>query len=303
MKSKTNFDKYTLAGFGAIALWSISLSLVRSISEQIGPFTTIAAVYLTGGTLLLGKEFLLKERTFRNLRLSPPKHFVGCGLLLMVYSVSLYVGLGLAKNRIQTLEIGLVNFLWTTFTILFSLFFLKTKVRWTLIPATILALIGISFVITQGTEVSLPSFKENILGNPVAYGLGLSAALSWGLYSNLTRVWSGTKNENSVPFFIIITGIVLLIISRFTTESSAFNIRVVVEVTVLGISTALSYVFWDVSMRKGKATLVASCAYLTPLLSTIVGCLYLQVAPGNRLWIGCVMIIIGSYFSWRSVSE
>ncbi len=303
MMHKSGLDRYTLAGLTAIAMWSFSVSLVRSISEQVGSFTTIAAVFLTGGVLLLSREFLSGQRTLYKMGVSTPRHFIGCGLLMTIYSISLYLGLGMAQDRIQTLEIGLVNFLWPTFTILFSLVFSHTKARWTLAPSTILALMGILMVVTQGRRFSPDSFILNILGNPLAYGLGLTAALSWGLYSNLTQVWSETEDENSVSFFMIFIGVILTLISLFKGEPRVFGTRVVIEIIILGVSTATSYSFWDLSMRKGRANLVASCAYFTPLLSAAVGCLYLQVVPGHRLWLGCLMIITGSYLSWRSVRD
>jgi drug/metabolite transporter (DMT)-like permease len=54
-------------------------------------------------------------------------------------------------------------------------------------------------------------------------------------------------------------------------------------------------------MREGDVVLVASCSYLTPFLSTVVSCLYLRVLPGRSLWFGCLLIIAGSFWSWRSV--
>lgn len=301
MISIPNLDRNTLAGFVAIVLWSTTVALVRSISEQVGPLTATATVYLTGGLLLLGKEFALKERTIRNLRISSPRHFIGCGSLFLVYTVVLFLGLGLAKDRIQTLEIGLVNYLWTAFTVLFSLFFFSIKARFSLIPATLLSLAGIALVVTQGSDISPDSFLANIQSNPVAYALGLAAAVSWGLYSNLTRLWAPAGDENPVSFFILITGLVLAAILCFESEGRHFSLRTFMEIGALGLATALAYSSWDLSMRKGNASLVASCSYATPLLSTLFSCFYLGVFPGGRLWIGCLMIIAGSFLSWKSL--
>jgi hypothetical protein len=32
-----------------------------------------------------------------------------------------------------------------------------------------------------------------------------------------------------------------------------------------------------------------------------VSCLYLQVRPGLSLWIGCALLIVGSFLSWKSI--
>jgi drug/metabolite transporter (DMT)-like permease len=60
-------------------------------------------------------------------------------------------------------------------------------------------------------------------------------------------------------------------------------------------------VFWDIAMREGDLVLVASCSYLTPFFSTVVSCIYLRVWPGPSLWLGCLLIIAGSFLSWRSI--
>ncbi|MCX5735162.1 MAG: hypothetical protein NTW68_12655, partial [candidate division NC10 bacterium] len=45
-------DRNTILGFCAILLWSVTVALARSISEQIGPLTAGAAVYLTAAGFL-----------------------------------------------------------------------------------------------------------------------------------------------------------------------------------------------------------------------------------------------------------
>jgi drug/metabolite transporter (DMT)-like permease len=92
-----------------------------------------------------------------------------------------------------------------------------------------------------------------------------------------------------------------LMIGFFWPETSVWNFRTVAEVAFLGLATALAYVFWDLSMRTGNLVLVAASSYLTPLFSTVVSCLYLGVQPRVGLWLGCGVIIAGSFLSWLSI--
>ena len=84
-------------------------------------------------------------------------------------------------------------------------------------------------------------------------------------------------------------------------EAGTWGVRVATEVALLALATGLAYVFWDLAMRAGDVVLVASCSYLTPFFSTVVSCLYLRVRPGVSLWVGCALIIAGSFLSWRSI--
>ena len=71
----------------------------------------------------------------------------------------------------------------------------------------------------------------------------------------------------------------------------------------LGAATVLAYSCWDLAMRRGDILLVAAASYFTPLLSTLVSCLYLGIVPGAKLWLGCAVLVAGSLLSWRAVAE
>jgi drug/metabolite transporter (DMT)-like permease len=214
----------------------------------------------------------------------------------------LYLAVGMAKNRQQVLEVGLLNYLWLPLTILFSLFLLNKKAGPLLFPGALLAIVGIAFVIGQEVSISWASLAGNFADNPPAYSFGLLAAVFWALYSNLTRRWA-EGSGGAVEIFIPATGILLLIFRLFNPEAGSWTIRAGLEVAFLGIVTVVAYILWDRAMRKGDVVLVAAFSYLTPLFSTIVSCLYLGISAGISLWIGCIMIIAGSILSWASISD
>ncbi len=289
-------------GFAAILLWSTTVALARSISEQTGPITAGAAVYLAGGVL----SFLIYASDKRRLiaiRKVSRFYLIGCGILFIIYTASLFMALGLAENRYQTVELGLINYLWPALTILFSLFVLNRKADFWLVPGTLLAVIGVYFVTTDSLSFSVNEFLAHVKSNTVAYLLALLAAVTWALYSNLVRRTAGQEGEGAVPVFILSTGLVLLFFSYLFPENSTWNIQVVSEIVILGISTALAYVFWDAAMRKGEMIPVVAFSYLTPFFSTVFAAVYLGVLPGSALWTGCLLIIMGSVISWRSVKK
>ena len=295
-------DRNTILGLSAILLWSATVALARSLSEQIGPLTAGAAVYLAAGSILGGHLFI-RERSFRRLRELPRLHLFGCGALFLLYTGALFLALGLAENRHQAIEAGLLNYLWPALTLLFSLLLLGKRAGAGLVPATLLALAGVFLVLTPGTSISWRSFLANLQGNPAAYGLGLVAAVSWALYSNLTRRWGEGAGGGAVWLFTLGTGIAFSLVRLFHPEAGAWSPRAAAEVAVLALGTALGYVFWDLAMRQGDMVLVASCSYLTPFFSTLVSCVYLGVLPGIGIWLGCLLIIAGSFWSWRSIAR
>jgi drug/metabolite transporter (DMT)-like permease len=295
-------DRHTLCGLLAILLWSSTVALARSLAEQLGPLTAAAAVYLTGGILCLVTAAGAGRPVFA-LRPFSRLYLFGCGALFVLYMFALFQAIGLAADRRQVLEVGMVNYLWPSLTIALSLALLRKRARLLLIPGILLALLGEFLVLAQGTDISWASVARNLASNPPAYLLALVAAVSWGLYSNLTRRWAGTGSGGGVPLFMLATSAVLLAMRLLSAETSDWNLRACLEVLFLGLATALAYVCWDAAMRRGDVVLVAAWSYFTPLFSTLVSCAYLGVAADARLWIGCLAIIAGSLLSWISVDE
>jgi drug/metabolite transporter (DMT)-like permease len=289
-------------GLSAILLWSMTVGLVRSISEQIGPITAGTAVYLTGGLLSIG-YYIFKKDGFRTFTQVSRIYLFGCGTLFILYSATLFLALGLAEDHYQTLELGLINYLWPALTILFSLFILSRKASFWLIPGTLLAIAGVYFVTSNNFSFSAHEFITHIGTNPLAYGLGFIAAVSWALYSNLARLASNNGSSGAVPLFMLITGIVLFAARYFYLENTSWSLQVTLEIAVLGVSSALAYVFWDAAMRKGEMILVVSFSYMTPFFSTVFSSVYLSVFPGSNLWLGCLLIILGSVISWKSIEK
>lgn len=292
----------TALGVAAIILWSTTVAFVRSLTEAVGPITSAALIYLMGG--VAGCGYLAAKGRFRlGLRSGSPRYWIGCGGLFLFYMVCLYLALGLAADRIQVLEVGLVNYLWPMLTLLLSVPILRMKARAWLIPGALTATLGIFLATAQNRPLSLQASLWNLTHNPVPYLLALLAAVSWAFYSVLSRRWGGDGNNQAVPVFMLVTGIVLAVATRFTAEQPQWSTRSVLELVYAATGPNLAYVFWERAMQRGDVVLVASCSYLTPLLSTVITSIYLGIAPGAKLWAGCVMIILGAVVCKLSVAE
>lgn len=292
----------TGSGLAAILLWSATFALARSLSEQVGALTAGASVYLLGGLCCLLALWWRKSSPGR-FRKMPRRYLFGCGFLFILYTALIYSAVGLARDRVQLLEIALVNYLWPGLTVLLSVPLLGSRTGRGLLPGTALAVSGVFLVMTQGAHVSWTSFSGHLQSNPLAYLCALVAAVAWAFYSNLTRRWSAPDSGGAVELFMLATGVVLLTLRLLATEPHSWSVKVVGEVMALAAITTLAYVLWDVAMRKGNLIFVATCSYFTPLLSTLVSCAYLAVTPSPKVWIGCLLVVIGSLLSWRSVSD
>ncbi|MFV0547193.1 MAG: aromatic amino acid DMT transporter YddG [Limnobaculum xujianqingii] len=283
----------TLCGVIAILLWSMSVALTRSISEALGPFGAGAAIYSVSGLLVLCVIGLPKVREQRS------TYLWGCGALFVVYMVCFALAIGMAANRAQTLEIGLINYLWPSLTLAFALPLLKVKARWWLWPGIFLAFCGVVWVVSGGT-LSLQQFITHARENPIAYLLALIAALSWALYSNLVRIYC--QGKGVLPLFLLATSVCLwgmtFVFSGLPTKMP--STATLLELLLMGGTTAIAYLCWDKAMRQGNMTLVAALSYFTPLFSILIASLWLSTWPGNSFWSGLVMVILGSLLCWSA---
>lgn len=298
-KPYLKFNMPTVQGFAAILLWSMTVGLVRSVSEQVGTLTSAVVIYFVSGTI--GVIAALYRKRLNSLIKSESKqYFLVCGTLFTAYMLFFFLAIGRAADREQVIVAGLLNYLWPVMTLLGSVLVLKKKAKWYLVPATIFALSGIFLVIVPDAG----SFVSS--GVPVSFEIyvwGILAAFSWALYSILAGKLGKNIEKGSVTVFLLATSAVLLFPALLSNERSAWSLGVIVEIMIMSTATYIAYEFWDKAMRKGNVTAVASFSYLTPLFSTVFSAIYLSVMPPAALWTGCAILIAGSFLSWRSVIE
>lgn len=284
-------SRATGIGMSAIALWSTSVGLLRSISEHFGPTGGAALLYTISALALCLSQGLPRPSQL------PRRYLWTGGLLFVGYEIALALAIGFAHTRAQSLELGMINYLWPSLTVLFAVALLKKKAAWWLWPGLLLALAGVAMVLKGDGPWSPVTLWHNIQSNPLAYGLAFSAAIVWALYCNLTRLWS--QGRSGVCFFFCATALTLWI--RFFSSDTVpltFSWPSFLELLFMGVSTAVAYSAWNYGIQFGNLTLLASASYFTPVLSALLGSLWLGVTPGGAFWYGVVLVVGGSLLCW-----
>lgn len=294
MNSST--QRSTLFGLLAILLWSTSIGLLRSIAEHFGVVGGAALIYTVSAICLC------LVRGLPNIRDFPPRYLWVGGALFVTYEISLALAIGLAHTRSQSLELGIINYLWPSLTIVLALFINQQRSSLWLWPGLALSLAGIVQVM-KGDGIWSPSqMWHNILDNPLAYGLAFSAALFWALYCNLTRRWS--QGKNGVSLFFCITAAVLWGKFAFVSEAPLhFTFSATLQLLFMGISTAVAYSAWNLGIQRGNMTLLATASYFTPVLSALLASFWLGLHPGRSFWQGVAMVVGGSLLCWLATRK
>jgi drug/metabolite transporter (DMT)-like permease len=291
----------TIFGFIAIIFWSSTIAFSRTLIEHLGSLTAGSLIYLISGLFSCG-IILLQKNGFKQLTHQPKPYLLVCGGLFVIYIAALYLAIGLAVTRTEVLIVGLLNYLWPTLSIVFSLPILKNKASPFLPVGIVLAMFGIILASTLGNNsLTVLSFT---LSSLIPYALALIAAISWGLYSNFSRRIGPESEAGGVPLFLLASGILLGLVRITVHESSTWDFRTVLMLLYMSAFPALlAYTFWDLAMRKGNMNLVVSASYLTPIFSTIISVFVLNVPATSSLWLGTAIVIVGAFICKRSIQS
>jgi len=291
----------TFYGIFAILLWSTTVAIVRSITAKINAIQAGAVTFSISGVIC--SLFMVVNKNFDSIVNHPIEYLLICGLLFVIYTVALFVAIERAIDNQQAMELGLINYLWPSLTVVLSLVLTGQGVNLLLVPGILIAVFGVFIVISQQAIFTWKSITHNIRSNVIAYLAALIAAITWAIYSNLTNLWANPNAESAVFVFIPITGLIFSIFSLRNNQSILkWEKKTMLEIFFLSISTILSYLFWDISMRKANVSFVAILSYFTPFFSTLAVGFYHKESFSKKLWIGCILIIAGSILSWVSIS-
>ena len=140
----------------------------------------------------------------------------------------------------------------------------------------------------------------NIKNNPLSYCLALNGAVLWALYCTVTKRIA--EGKNAVTLFFAVTA-VLLWVKFFTGDEPAVRFTGTVAACALMASAALGfgYAAWNVGMLHGNTTVLATCSYFTPVLSSLLSSFMLDTQLTLAFWKGALLVCAGSLLCWYSM--
>ena len=287
------YTKATLTGMLAPLCWGTTVGLVRTITEQFGLSAGLTFLYAFIVIMLLGVLGFPKLGQF-------PKKYLLFGLpwanlCSILFCVSMYM----CQNERQTVEVGMVNYMWPCLVVLFAVIINHQKARWWLTPALLISVWGIMIVTGGERGADIKGMLHNIGQNPYCYFLAFLGAVSWGIYSNLTRRFAAGANPTILIFFIdfLIFGSLWLCGFGCISGVNAFGwLSVVIGAVALGGG----YAAWNYGIAKGNITILAVSSYFTPVLSCIFASIWIGAALSVNLIVGVSILVLGSILTWSA---
>lgn len=284
-------QKATLTGLIAIVLWSTMVGLIRGVSEGLGPVGGAAAIYSLSGLLL---RFTVG---FPDIRRFPLKYLIAGSVLFVSYEICLALSLGYAATRHQAIEVGMVNYLWPSLTILFAILFNGQKTNWIIVPGLLLALTGVCWVLGGENGLNPGEIINNITTSPLSYFLAFLGAFIWATYCTVTNKYA--RGFNGITIFVLLTALSLWLYYFLSPQPEMqFSTPVVIKLFSAALTLGFAYAAWNVGILYGNVTVMAMGSYFTPVLSSALAAVLLSAPLSFSFWQGAIMVCIGSLLCW-----
>ncbi|QJQ17656.1 aromatic amino acid DMT transporter YddG [Enterobacter hormaechei] len=285
--------KATLIGLIAILLWSAIVGLIKSVSEGFGPVGGAALIYTCSAVLLLFTLGFPKIKKF------PLSYLIIGSVLFVCYELCLSLSLGFTHTGRQAIEVGMVNYLWPSMTILLAVIVNRQKTSPLIIPGVILAIVGIGRVLGGDGGFSLTEMMNNVMDNPLSYGLAFSGAVIWAIYCVVTqRIAQG---NNGITLFFILTALTLWV-KYLTSPQPEFNLswHAWISLMLAAMAMGFGYAARNVGILHGNVTMLAAASYFIPIISAVLAAFMLDSHLTLAFWQGTAMVSLGSLICWWS---
>ncbi|KTH96791.1 aromatic amino acid transporter [Enterobacter cloacae subsp. cloacae] len=286
----------TLIGLAAILLWSTMVGLIRSVSEGLGPVGGVAMIYTVSGLLCLVTVGFPQIRRFT------PGYLIAGSLLFVSYEICLALSLGYAATRSQAIEVGMVNYLWPSLTIVFAILFNGQKSSLWVIPGLALSLLGVCWVLGGEQGLQVNEIIRNVVSSPLSYALAFAGAFIWAAYCTVTSKYA--KGQNGITLFVLLTALSLWVKYALSDQPEmVFSVPVVVKLLMCGVALGLGYASWNIGILHGNVTVLAAVSYFTPVLSAALAALLLSAPLSFSFWQGAIMVCVGSLLCWYATRK
>ncbi|WP_246796034.1 aromatic amino acid DMT transporter YddG [Burkholderia perseverans] len=288
MKSR---NQATLAGLGAVLLWASVVALVRGLSERLGATGGAAMMYSAASLLLLCVV------GFPRLRTLPRAYLIWGGLLFVVYELCLSLSIGYADNGRQAIEVGMVNYLWPTFTMAAAILFNGQRASLLVVPGFVLSMLGIGWVLGGEHGFDVAGMIGNVRLNPLSYGLAFLGALVWAGYCTVTARIANGKNAVT-PFFMAVSAALWIKYGLDGGGAMHFDLPAFVYLLLAAAAMGFGYAAWNVGIMHGNLTIVVGASYFTPVLAAALAAALLHAPLSLQFWEGALMVCGGSILCW-----
>jgi drug/metabolite transporter (DMT)-like permease len=280
----------TAIGGLAVLIWA-TLALFTTATGAIPPFQLVAMTFGIASSLACVKWLLRGQSVRAQLRWPLKVWLVGIGGLFGYHA--LYF---LALKSAPPAPANLVNYLWPLCIVLFSAPLAGEKLHWWHLGGVALGLIGTALVLLAGADVAYE--PAHLIG----YLAALGCAVTWGLYSVLSRRFGEVPTDAVGGFCGAAAVLALICHLLFETTLWPASTGQWLAVIALGIGPAGGAFFlWDIGVKRGDIRALGALSYAAPVLSTVLLVIFGRAQPTMALALACLLVTAGAVLAARDL--
>lgn len=239
--------------------------------------------------LFLFSLFVFPMINFRHMKNPEKMEAKEYGVILLsgIVYFAYYFTYAFALNFIPAVEASMINYLFPIMIVIFAVIIHKERLSLGKVAAIILGFLGVFIIATNGY---IFSFR---LSNPLGDLMAFTAAISWGLFSNLGR-W--LKRNNALCNYIfqwiafILSAIAMFAVSDFVLPSWK-TLLLILCVSTTNLSLGLS--IWFKILKTVPTTLVACMTFITPFINLVFITVFLGEKITGPQILGALAIVLG----------
>jgi len=279
------------AGLAAICLWG-SLATLSVLAGPVPPFQMVAMTFTVGAAIGIARARRRGVGWADLFRWPPRVWLLGVGGLFGYHA--LYFG---ALQLAPPAEANLVNYLWPLLIVLLSAPLGGERLGWNHLAGAALGFGGVALLaFGRGLEF----IDDDVVG----YALALGCAITWAVYSVLSRRLGETPTDAIAAFCAASAALSLLCHGVFERTVWPASTAAWLAVLALGLGPAGgAFYLWDHAVKRGDIRALGALSYATPILSTALLIVCGLAAPTSALFLAALLVTIGAVLAsdalWR----
>ncbi|SKA04577.1 EamA domain-containing membrane protein RarD [Enhydrobacter aerosaccus] len=277
------------AGLAAIGLWG-ALATLSVLAGPVPPFQMVAMTFAIGATI-----GIVRARR-RGLGWLDLLRWPGRVWLLGVAGLFGYHALYFAALQLAPpAEANLVNYLWPLLIVLLSAPLAGQRLGWSHIMGAALGFAGVA-LLAFGRGLTFDA------AHAFGYLLALGCAVTWSLYSVLSRRFGETPTDAIAAFCTAASLLSLVCHLLFEATVWPATTTAWLAVIALGIGpTGGAFYLWDHAVKRGDIRALGALSYAAPILSTTLLILCGLADPTRSLLLAALLVTAGAVLASREM--
>ena len=260
----------------------------KLIANEVNPYAITFWRFIIGALILLPPAVVKIKKEKIHIGLKDYAIMTALGILFICISM-IVLQIGVKKADSPSL-IAIIFSSNSIFTILFAILILNEKPNKNKVIALILGVVGVLVC----TDISAGTNLESVL-------YGLFAALSFSLYTVLSKKF--TKNFGGViqTGIVFLTGSIILLIALLVLKvdiTPSFSPNTLTTLIYLGVLvTGVGYGCYFKAIEEGGVIMASLAFFIKPILTPFVTLVVNGVVPDLKVFGAAACIVAASYFA------